>query len=373
MEANETTPLVIKEHDFQEAKNSLKKYVTKSSSDLKLPSVPSSGGLFGLGDHKVTGDELNKVTSPVQGYFIDINKLTECLIGELGQVYKAFEALDKDYISGIVGSIKAAEEVSKKEQKDRADIKEIVGSLDKSVAVLKKFKEDIDKLKHITDVDKAWELISDQEEITDSLLAYKETLSDLSHLMDVDIVWEDVVSLKAECSGIGKNIAEIFGLIRGINSSLAEIQTAIAEQQNKQQSFEGVIEKELSDFQASTNHKLLEQSGAIQSALETIKTELSSQFSKLSEQQEKQNLAARKMQEDELVRISQEQESALKEMKKAQNESMASIVKTLETEKASLQETVASLKQQLKTAYIIAGSAAALTLIHLVLSIAGVL
>lgn len=373
MGTNETTTLVIKKHDFQKAKNSLKEYAAKNASDLKLPSVPSSGGLFGLGDHKVTGDELNKVTSQVQDYFIDINKLTQGLIDEFGQVYKAFESLDKDYISGIVGSIKAAEKVSKEEQKDRADIRKIIERLDKSVDVLKKFKDDIDKLKHITDVDKAWEMISNQEEITHSLLAYKETLSELSHLMDADTVWQDVASLKDECAGIGNNVSEISSLIQDINGSIAEMQTALAEQQSKQQSFEGKIEKELSDFSASVDQNYLEQSDAIHNALETTKAELSEHLKVLSEQQEKQNRDARKTQADELSRISQEQESALEAMNKTQNESMDSLVNTIEKEKASLQETVVMMKQKLKTAYIIAGTTAVLTVIHLVLNIVGVL
>jgi len=373
METNEIKSLVIKEHDFQEAKNSLKKYAAKTGSELSLPSVPSSGGLFNLGDHKVTGDELNNVTSQIQGYFIDINKLTQGLIGEFGQVYKAFESLDRDYISGIVGSIKAAEKVSIEEQKDRADIRKIVERLDKSVEVLKNFKKDIDKLKHITDVDKAWELISNQEKITKSLQAYKDSLTALSHLFDIDIVWEDIATLKDECTGIVNSVSDISGLIEGINGTIIEIQSTLTGQQTKQQEFEKEIKKEISDFCAATNQKSAEQSATIHDALESVKTELSEQFNVLSEQQETKNLDAQKTQADELSRISQKQESAIEEMKKAQNESMASVVNTLESEKASLQETVEMMKQKLKTVYIIAGSAAGLAVIHFVLNIVGVI
>ena len=212
-ETNEVTALVINEHDFQEAKSSLQKYVAKNSSELSLPSVPISGGLFNLGDHKVTGYELNNVTNQIQKYFIDINGPQD-LIDEFRQVYNAFEALDKDYISGIVGSIKAAQKVSIAEQKDRADIRNIVTRLDKSVDVLKKFKEDIDKLKHITDVDKAWELLSAQKNVSDSLIAYKNELSNLKHIMDADNVWQDVETLKTGFSELGGKVSEIGTLIQ---------------------------------------------------------------------------------------------------------------------------------------------------------------
>lgn len=149
--------LIIKEHDFQEAKNSLKKYTEQAKKNVELSRVPYEGGLFNLQDHRVTGSELNRITSQIQEYLISLNNLGQGFADEFGEVYKAFESLDKDYISGIVASIKAAEEVSRQEQKDRKDIKELVAQHELSVTVLKKFKEDIDKLKHVKDIDELWD------------------------------------------------------------------------------------------------------------------------------------------------------------------------------------------------------------------------
>lgn len=380
METNETTTLVIKEHDFQAAKNSLKKYAAKNSSELSLPSVPSSGGLFNLGDHKVTGDELNNVTSRIQGYFIDINKLTQGLIGEFGQVYKAFESLDKDYISGIVGSIKAAEKVSIDEQKDRAEIKKIVARLDKSVEVLKKFKEDIDKLKHITDVDKAWELISAQNKISDSLVAYKNELSNLKHLMDADDVWQEVETLKTGFPELGGKVSEIGMLIQGLNSTIGEIQAAITDQKNERQEFERRIDEKFAEHCGAVEQKICEQSNTINSHKDyldsTIKNAheaLTQQFNSLSERQDKQIADIEKAQSEALADISEKQQSTLETIKNTQDEAAASMANTLEAEKVSLQETVVLLKQKLKTAYIVAGSAAAFALIHFVLNVVGVI
>lgn len=55
MGTNQTTSLVIKEHDFQEAKNALKRYTEQAKEEVELSRVPTDGGLFNLGDHKVTG------------------------------------------------------------------------------------------------------------------------------------------------------------------------------------------------------------------------------------------------------------------------------------------------------------------------------
>lgn len=122
MDINQPTPLVIKEHDFQEAKNALKKYAEQAEEKIELVGVPTKGGLFHLGNHKVTGSELNDIISSTQNYLINIYKFNQDIIKEFEQVYKAFESLDKGYIAGIVTSIKAAAEVSKQEQKDRRDI-----------------------------------------------------------------------------------------------------------------------------------------------------------------------------------------------------------------------------------------------------------
>ena len=186
METNQITLLDIKEHDFQEAKNALKRYTEQAKEEVELSRVPTDGGLFNLGDHKVTGSELNRITSQIQDYLINFNHLSQGLVDEFGQVYKAFEYLDKDYISGIIASIKAAEKVSIEEQKDRKDIKALVEQHKQSIAVLKKFKADIEKLKHLTDIDKAWELIEKQAKLSKELNNYIAGLSKLKHIKDVD-------------------------------------------------------------------------------------------------------------------------------------------------------------------------------------------
>ena len=191
METNQITLLDIKEHDFQEAKNALKKYTEQAKEEVELSRVPTDGGLFNLGDHKVTGSELNRITTQIQDYLINFNHLSQGLVDEFGQVYKAFEYLDKDYISGIIASIKAAEKVSIEEQKDRKDIKALVEQHKQSIAVLKKFKADIEKLKHLTDIDKAWELIEKQAKLSKEPVSY-------THLEDTFTVTEDVQDIKPD-------------------------------------------------------------------------------------------------------------------------------------------------------------------------------
>ena len=120
--------------------------------------------------------------------------------------YKAFESLDKDYISGIVRSIQAAEKVSLDEQKDRADIKKLLHSLDVAVEALKRFKKDIEKIKHLMDVDAAYELIEEQERLVNGLCDYRDELSALKHIKDVDRLWDAKESQTKALENINKKI-----------------------------------------------------------------------------------------------------------------------------------------------------------------------
>ncbi len=180
-EPTQSTTLVIKEYDFQEAKKDLEKYTKIKKDDIEFTTVANTS--FGVFSHKVTGEELNETIGEIQNYLIRFNDLCNNFIDEFGTVYKLFESLDKDYISAIVMAIKAAEKVSKKEQEDRRAIKELVKQHTQAIEVLGKFKEEIEMLKHINDVDQLWQksesISSDIERLNKSLDKQNETLQSI--------------------------------------------------------------------------------------------------------------------------------------------------------------------------------------------------
>jgi len=154
--------LVIKTHlkKFEEAKNQLKKFSEEiPSSDLQ--SVETNSGPFGLFTHNITGKELNELIDKIQSKFIFINKLQSDTIKEFAEVYEALEALDKGYIQGIVAGIKAAEKASNqakeaatKAEKNTIDINLIINGL-------VEFKERIEKIEYIQNMEKIWSDIQD--------------------------------------------------------------------------------------------------------------------------------------------------------------------------------------------------------------------
>lgn len=435
MDNKYSAALVIKEHDFQEAKNSLKIYTEQAQKEVELSRVPNDGGLFNLGNHKVTGSELNHITSQIQDYLIKLNNLSQGLVSEFGQVYKAFEYLDKDYIAGIVASIKSAEEVSKQEQKDRKDIRSLVDQHEQSVAVLKKFKADIDKLKHLTDIDKAWELIEKQTKISKEFSDYLSRLSQLEHLYDVDTIYADLEKLRKEflevfekqlayitelknvhefCDSLSnvqhikdvdqlwdsskvfaKDIQNIKTNLDDQSKTISELNSALQLMQEAQQKFVEKANRLISDFREEYAEQFRSFTELQTVRLNEIERGYTDAFDNLlTEQQEKlasvekaqiealdtikkeQTLTISRIensQREGLEQLSADQSTALERMSDEQSSKLSEISNSFKTEKAALNEQVKILTQKTKFAYWVAGGAMALTVVQLFLNILGVI
>lgn len=431
---SQPTSLVIKEHNFQAAKNSLKKYTEKAKKDVELKSVPTDGGLFNLGSHKVTGEELNGITSQIQTYLVNLNSLSQGLIDEFGKVYKAFESLDKDYISGIVASIKAAEEVSKQEQKDRKDIKELVAQHELSVAVLKKFKADIDQLKHLTDIDKAWDLIEKQTKLSKEFSEYLAELSKVKHLKDVDALYTDFEKLQKDFSELSEmhsqytdelksvreycdallklqHIGDIDELWNNTETATKEVQyiknsleeqacaisdfrVVIQQMQEAQQQFVDRINQAISDYGEDFNKQIKAFTDAQsiklndidrhytdgienlsieqKTKLESIETALRNSLDSAIQEQVSAIGKIENTQKEKFEELLESQSSSLEQIANDQTSKLEQIYQSLEDEKNILNEQVNALTHKVKLLYIVAGSAAVLTVVQLLLNILGV-
>ena len=386
--ASESGALVIKKHDFQVAKNTLKKYTEQSRDDIALSRVPTEGGLFNLGNHKVTGEELNKITSQIQNYLISINNLSQGIIDEFGEVYKAFEALDKDYISGIVLAIKSAEAVSKDEQKDRADIKKLVSQHSQSVEVLKKFKEKIEKLEHLTDIDKAWELIEGQAKLLKECREYIAGLSKLKHIGEVDLLWEQNESLAKGTKALMETVEKHSQALSDFRELLQRVQEAqrqfINEANQLFSKTRDELLKQVESFTTAQTQKLDEIDRNYSNSIESLSKKQKEVLSTIEKSLfDKLDLAISNhtdilnrietTQKDELKKMAESQSSTLGKMSQEQTEKLAQINQSLEDEKALLNEQVSSLSTKVKYLYYVAGGAAAITIIQLILNIFGVI
>ncbi|MDS0526589.1 hypothetical protein NNC19_12930 [Clostridium sp. SHJSY1] len=222
--------LSIKTHDFESSKNQLKVFSEQTPTDLELHKVDIRGGFLGLGDHKVTGYELNSLTTQIQDYLIDFNSLHTKFLKEFGQVYNALEALDKDYIQAILIAIKAAEKANNEVKVAQSDITKTIELQKKIITVLKQFKEKVESYKHLEDIDKMWSdsqrLQKDIKTISSnvdaatvsikgntqelkSLNKFKEQIEKIKHIKNIDELWNDSQYLKKEILSIDDKIDNI--------------------------------------------------------------------------------------------------------------------------------------------------------------------
>ena len=212
--------LVIKTHDFEVAKKGLKEFSQKKAEELELNTVRTDGGFLGLGDHKVTGSELNNRLGTIQELLIYLNKTNNRTIKEFGQVYSALEALDKDYIQAILISIKATEETSKRIEATQEQIKRIVDDQKKTLEILKKFKHKLDSYAHLGDIDKIW----------NDCQNWYNNITTLSNSIDKATSTSDANTQKVEGLKETLKITEekIAGLDNSLNQQITQIESVYA-------------------------------------------------------------------------------------------------------------------------------------------------
>ena len=136
-----TGELVIKTHNFEDAKRRLKEVSEKKPEEFEIGLVKlKEKFLFLEGDHKVTGKEFNDRIIAINQHLTNLHTKTYENNKEFGEVYNALEALDKDYIAVILTSINAIEEVSKHMREEIDTIKEVQK---KTLENFQKFKQEL--------------------------------------------------------------------------------------------------------------------------------------------------------------------------------------------------------------------------------------
>ena len=267
---------LIKKHNFEEAKNKIQCFSNNIPKYVYFDKVDVEGGLFGWGDHKVTGTEMNRFIGKVQDRLMSVNTKLCSIIREFREVYNALDYLDKDYIQGIIISVEASEKASEKALKAQEDIRRTIEGLRQTVNALYNLKEDVDEIKsklnsldslsvslekHITYVDYVYKEIDKHyndidsirhdvekgkvdlsnlqqqidtfiaktevenqriEESISSLQDYCSTLESLVHLKDIDSIWHNVEKGKVDISNLQRQISSLITKVGVENRRMAE-------------------------------------------------------------------------------------------------------------------------------------------------------
>ena len=263
--------IIVKNHTFQNELTKLDRMLKEKGTKLELQMVEEDGGLFGWGNHKVTGSEFNKSIKEIQGNFININNALTKIHNEFRSVYNTFDTLDKEYIAGILSALIESEQASNDIKKTQEGLKNNGVRLERTVTTLVEFKNkitnEIDNLKnivfqldptstcdykHLQDIDTIWadveshkaelnsihyqlsdfiiKVLDDTNVINDKLselTSYRESLESLLHLQDVDAIWSDVESHKAELNSIHYQLSDFIIKVLDdtnvINDKLSEL------------------------------------------------------------------------------------------------------------------------------------------------------
>ena len=210
----------ISKHDFDEAKEHLKEFAEQSQDELYFDKVRTHDDFFGFefAEHGVTGNEFNTLVEQTQNYISKFYDNQQTLIEEFGQVYKALEALDKDYIQAILSSVAAIEHTNKKILKEQARIDKTIEKQKLTLEALKQFKEKFDEEKSKNSIVENEERLS---ALDDRIVNLEGTVSQLpletvSHTAEIEELRKELKESKQQIQFISNRLLILF-IVSGVS------------------------------------------------------------------------------------------------------------------------------------------------------------
>lgn len=216
----ETIEINISKHDFDEAKEHLKEFAEQSQDELYFDTVRTHEDFFGFefAEHGVTGKEFNTLVEQTQNYISKFYDNQQTLIEEFGQVYKALEALDKDYIQAILSSVAAIDHTNKKILKEQARIDKTIEKQTSTLQVLKQFKEKFNENNHKEAIEEHKRILSSLDERIDKLEQFsaKIPLEPISHTAELEELRRELEESKQQIQFISNCLLTLF-IVSGVS------------------------------------------------------------------------------------------------------------------------------------------------------------
>lgn len=364
MDNTQSTSRDIKKHNFQKAINSIKEISQQLQADnITLERVDTNSWL--IFDHDVTGKEFNERLEKIQDVFINFREFNQKVIGELREVYNAFDWIDSDYIRYI---------------------NNILDEHGKMIKVLAKFKKNIERLNHFTDIDTAWELLEAQIDLSKELSDYRDSLSELQHLKDIDTLWDNTQTAIRDIQNINTALKQQDQVIAQFHETLKRIQEA-------QKQFINTVNQMTDSFREDFNNQMKhleeEQTARLNAidrkyaaTMDNLATTQKETFafmqntltSSLEAAVKEQTLSIQNIkneQEEQFNQLAENQSTTLGQIADDQKGKLAEISNSLEEETVALNEQVNTLTQRVKNLSFVAGGAAVLAIIQLLFNVFG--
>jgi hypothetical protein len=278
-QANDEGKIQIKRTNFDRNKNAIKGFSEKLPSTGDLPTVAMNGGLFGLFDYDVKGEDLNKLTESIQDKMLKQNNILIKIIKEFNIIYDTFASLDEGYIQSILMSVKAAQEANHKAIKsiegvnknqaqirlDQEDIKQLINKNKQVILVLKAHKEKLDKIDHLGDIDKLFfEFATFKEE----MVVFSDRLEELNVQQNQEIVIRQrqgivTSNLKEKINRLDDNFErgeknfnnQVVHFQQELNENNKVIKQELSEKDKQISNVKKIFSKRLSDIQEKNKNE----------------------------------------------------------------------------------------------------------------------
>lgn len=244
-------------NSFNAMQAELKKFSQELPEEIYMPYFQTSWGPFGVFDYRVTGENLNNLTENIQKEMINQNKVIVRTIQEFNTIYETFAALDKEYIKKIFLSLKAAEEANEKALKglegvqiNQDDINIIIEKQKMGIQVLKNFKEKLEKIEHLNDVDAIFANISTmqsnvkviEKNVDTQELVVADLTDEMKILLSSQSVFQDKLNQLKEVQA--KQAETVNQRISHQNETISKIEEKATETLNKEIA---IVEDKLGD------------------------------------------------------------------------------------------------------------------------------
>ena len=214
--------LQVSNHDFNAAKEQLKKFAEQDVEELKFDKVRTHEDIFGIewSEHGVTGKELNSLIEKLQKYFSNVYDRDQNLIEEFGEVYKALEALDKDYIQAILTSVSAIKKTNEKILIEQERIDQTIEKQKATLIALKQFKESVSN--QLSEIDSS-QLISLIEQLESRVETLEKPSSDLKdESTEINQLKNELDAVKGQVNILANKLITSFALT-GIATGVAVV------------------------------------------------------------------------------------------------------------------------------------------------------
>ena len=216
----------ISPYDFNEAKEHLKEFAEQSRDELYFDTVKTHNDFFGFEftEHTVTGKEFNTLVEQTQNYISKFYDNQQKLIEEFGQVYKALEALDKDYIQAILSSVVAIEHTNKKILKEQSRIDKTIEKQKATLVALKQFKEKFNEENSKNSIEKHEVILSKFNDRLVNLEQFASTLPSepVSNTGEIDQLRRELNESKQQIQFISNRLLTVF-IVSGISIGMLVI------------------------------------------------------------------------------------------------------------------------------------------------------